>query len=364
MPSRIFQNVIIQMKDSIDRTVGVVDDQGYVIACSELASIGSRVEDFRISQVDAATHELVTAIRTYVMLSSESGQLGYAAFVEGTDAVSKTVCAISAVAFDEALANYEEKHNRAAFIKNIISDNILPGDVYVRAKELHFVTDEPRSVFLIRQMENADVAAGELVSRLFPDRQHDFVLNINENDIVVVKSIQAETTKEEIHEIAAGIEKALFEQLGIRCVIGISTEARHLRELADRYKEAQVAIDVGRVFESDKTIIHYESLGLGRIIYQLPTTLCEMFLNEVFKKNPIETLDEDTLETINRFFENNLNVSETSRKLYVHRNTLVYRLEKIKKITGLDLREFDHAIVFKVAMMVKQYLDSLNATKY
>ena len=364
MPSRIFQNVIIQMKDSIDRTVGVVDDQGYVIACSELASIGSRVEDFRISQVDAATHELGTASRTYVMLSSESGQLGYAAFVEGTDAVSKTVCAISAVAFDEALANYEEKHNRAAFIKNIISDNILPGDVYVRAKELHFVTDEPRSVFLIRQMENADVAAGELVSRLFPDRQHDFVLNINENDIVVVKSIQAETTKEEIHEIAAGIEKALFEQLGIRCVIGISTEARHLRELADRYKEAQVAIDVGRVFESDKTIIHYESLGLGRIIYQLPTTLCEMFLNEVFKKNPIETLDEDTLETINRFFENNLNVSETSRKLYVHINTLVYRLEKIKKITGLDLREFDHAIVFKVAMMVKQYLDSLNATKY
>ena len=137
-----------------------------------------------------------------------------------------------------------------------------------------------------------------------------------------------------------------------------------LRELADAYKEAQVAIEVGRVFESEKTIINYESLGLGRIIYQLPTTLCEMFLNEVFKKNPIETLDEDTLETINKFFENNLNVSETSRKLYVHRNTLVYRLEKIKKITGLDLREFDHAIVFKVAMMVKMYLDSLNSSKY
>ena len=150
----------------------------------------------------------------------------------------------------------------------------------------------------------------------------------------------------------------------LQTVIGISTNARHLRELADRYKEAQVAIDVGRIFEADKTIINYETLGLGRIIYQLPTTLCEMFLNEVFKKNPIETLDEDTLETINRFFENNLNVSETSRKLYVHRNTLVYRLEKIKKITGLDLREFDHAIVFKVAMMVKMYLDSLNNAKY
>ncbi|MCR5090335.1 MAG: helix-turn-helix domain-containing protein [Oscillospiraceae bacterium] len=364
MPSRIFQNVIIQMKDTIDRPIGVVDDQGYVIACSELATIGSRLEDYRLSMLDSSLHELVTGLRTYVLLSSEGGQLGYAAFVEGTDAFSKTVCSISAVAFNEALSNYEEKHNRAAFIKNIISDNILPGDVYVRAKELHFVTDEPRCVFLIRQTENPDVAAAELISRLFPDRQHDFVLNINEGDMVVVKSLQPNTEKEEIHAFAESIEDSLHEALGIRCVIGISTEAKHLRELADRYKEAQVAIEVGRVFESDKTIIHYESLGLGRIIYQLPTTLCEMFLNEVFKKNPIETLDEDTLETINKFFENNLNVSETSRKLYVHRNTLVYRLEKIKKITGLDLREFDHAIVFKVAMMVKQYLDSLNNIKY
>ena len=364
MPSRIFQNVIIQMKDSLDRTVGVVDDQGYIIASSELAAIGSRLEDFRYAQLTAENQELVTAGHVYVLLCSEGGPLGYAAYVDGSDTVAKTVCSISAVAFDEALSNYEEKHNRAAFIKNIISDNILPGDVYVRAKELHFVTDEPRTVLLVRQTANADVAAAELVSRLFPDRQHDFVLNINENDLVVVKTIKPETTMEEIHEIAQGVEKALFEQLGIRCVIGVSTEAQHLRELADRYKESQVAIDVGRVFDADKTIIHYQSLGLGRIIYQLPTTLCEMFLNEVFKKNPIETLDEDTLETINRFFENNLNVSETSRKLYVHRNTLVYRLEKIKKITGLDLREFDHAIVFKVAMMVKQYLDSLNSVKY
>ena len=216
----------------------------------------------------------------------------------------------------------------------------------------------------MRQMNNADVAAVEVIGRLFPDKQKDFVLNINETDVVVVKSLLNPENLDEVKKVARGIENALHEELGIRCVIGVSTTARHLRELADRYKEAQVAIDVGRIFESEKSIIHYENLGLGRIIYQLPTTLCEMFLNEVFKKNPIETLDEDTLETINRFFENNLNVSETSRKLYVHRNTLVYRLEKIKKITGLDLREFDHAIVFKVAMMVKMYLDSLNNFKY
>ena len=364
MSSRIFQNVIIQMKDAVDRTIGVVDEQGFVVASSELAMIGSRLDDFHLYEFDGNEHPIATGMRTYCALYSPGPKFDYAAFTEGTDALSRTICSIAAVAFNEAKNNYEEKHNKAAFIKNIISDNILPGDVYVRAKELHFVTDEPRAVLLVRQMENPDVAAVEAIQRIFPEKQKDFVLNINETDIVLVKSLPSSNCPEEVHKVAQNIENTLMEELGIKSVIGVSTNARHLRELADKYKEAQVAIDVGRVFESEKSIINYESLGLGRIIYQLPTTLCEMFLNEVFKKNPIETLDEDTLETINKFFENNLNVSETSRKLYVHRNTLVYRLEKIKKMTGLDLREFDHAIVFKVAMMVKQYLDSLNSNKY
>ena len=364
MSSRIFQNVIIQMKDAVDRTIGVVDEQGFVVASSELAIIGSRLDDFHAYDFDSAERVLCTGSRSYSALSAESGRMDFAAFVEGTDQAARTICAVSAVAFNEARSNYEEKHNKAAFVKSIISDNILPGDVYVRAKELHFVTDEPRSVLLARQTENPDMAAMEVIQRIFPDRQKDFVLNINETDVVVVKALSAPESREEVLKVARSIESSLHEELGIRCVIGISTNANHLRELADRYKEAQVAIEVGRVFESDKTIINYQNPGPGRIVYQLPTTLCEMVLNEVFKKNPIETLDEDTLETINRFFENNLNVSETSRKLYVHRNTLVYRLEKIKKITGLDLREFDHAIVFKVAMMVKQYLDSLSTSKY
>ena len=361
MSSKIFQNVIIQMKESVDRAIGVVDDQGFVVAASELALIGSRFEDFRPYEMEGARRPVVTENRTYCPLSANAASCDYFAFAEGSDALAGTICALSAVAFNEAKNNYEEKHNKAAFVKNIISDNILPGDVYVRAKELHFVTDEPRVVYLVRQTVNSDVAAVEVLQRLFPDRQKDFVININESDVVVVKALPSADCPEEVLKTAREMEKALQEELGVHCVIGISTNAHHLRELADRYKEAQVAIDVGRVFESGKSIINYESLGLGRIIYQLPTTLCEMFLNEVFKKSPIETLDEDTIETINKFFENNLNVSETSRKLYVHRNTLVYRLEKIKKITGLDLREFDHAIVFKVAMMVKMYLDSLNS---
>ena len=362
MSSRVFQNVITQMKDAIDRTVGVTDERGVVIASSDLTLVGTRLEGF--DKIDFSNTSVVKFEgRCYRPLSTDGAAFDYVAFTEGDDAGSSSLCALAAVAFDESKLSYDEKHNKAAFIKNIISDNILPGDVYVRAKELHFVTDDPRCVILARMLDNQDVAAVELVQKLFPARHGDYVLSVNENDIVIVKLLSSPDSLDEAIGVSETVRAHLKEELGINTVVGISTVADHLRELADHYKEAQVAIEVGSIFEPEKKVIKYDALGLGRIIYQLPTRLCEMFLNEVFKKNPIETLDEDTLETIDRFFENNLNVSETSRKLYVHRNTLVYRLEKIKKLTGLDLREFDHAIVFKVALMVKQYLDSLNKPK-
>lgn len=279
-------------------------------------------------------------------------------FAEGDDEIAKSLCVMAYVALNGAKTYYEEKHDKGTFVKNIITDNILPGDIYIRAKELHFVTDAPRAVFLIRQVGRADVASVDVLSGMFPDKQQDFVLSINETDIAVVKQIAPGTEKAELLQTAQTIEQTLRSELFVKTVIGISTVAGHLRELADAYKEAQVAIEVGKVFETEKTIINYENLGIGRLIYQLPTTLCEIFLSEVFKKNSIDTLDQETLFTINKFFENNLNVSETSRKLFVHRNTLVYRLEKIKKLTGLDLREFDDAIIFKVALMVKKYLVS------
>ena len=360
MSSKIFQNVINQMKESIDRTIGVIDDKGIYIASNDLSLIGNKNNLLNPLQITDSETLYRNEGKTFKALPFEGHSYEYVAYVDGDDAISGTLCSMAAVAFNEARLNFDEKHNRASFIKNIISDNILPGDVYVRAKELHFTTDTPRCVVLIRQLDRQDIACVELISRLFPDRQNDFVISVNDRDIVLVKLLSSSESVDEAIQLSGTIEEKIKEELGITTNIGVSTVAEHLRELADKYKEAQVAIEVGNIFEADKTIIKYDSLGLGRIIYQLPTRLCEMFLNEVFKKNPIDTLDEDTLDTIDRFFENNLNVSETSRKLYVHRNTLVYRLEKIKKLTGLDLREFDHAIVFKVALMVKMYLDSLS----
>jgi len=358
MSSRIFQSVIVQMKEATERVLGVIDSEGFVVACSELSLIGSRLEDSQAVVNEIQDQLFISGSRTYKRLGSPTAQFDNAVFVEGRDNTARCICILATVAFNEAKASYEEKHNKATFVKNIISDNILPGDVYMRAKELHFITDVPRAVFLIRQPDKNDTSVIEIVSNLFPDRQKDFVLSTSETDVVLIKELPLNYEVVDLGALAKHIEEATNSEMSIKTVIGIGTVARHLRELADRYKEAQVAIDVGKVFETDKTIINYENLGIGRIIYQLPVTLCEMFLSEVFKKSPIESLDQETLYTINKFFENNLNVSETSRKLFVHRNTLVYRLEKIKKLTGLDLREFEHAIVFKVALMVKKYLNS------
>ena len=358
MSNSVFQSVIVQLREVYDRTFGVMDAEGCVVSCTDMSLLGERFTEAALKVGSSPDSLVVFGQRTFRAIVGSSNYFEYAVFCSGDDEQAKTCCQLAYIALNDAKNFYEEKHDRGTFIKNIIMDNILPGDIYIRAKELHFSTDVPRAVFLIRQIGRTDVATVDVLAGLFPDKQQDFVLSVNEADVVVVKQIGANVTGEELEKMAASMEELLKNELHIKTVIGIGTVSERLRELADSYKEAQTAIDVGKVFDTEKSVINYENLGIGRLIYQLPTTLCEIFLSEVFKKNSIDSLDQEALFTINKFFENNLNVSETSRKLFVHRNTLVYRLEKIKKLTGLDLRQFDHAIVFKVALMVRKYLTS------
>ena len=357
MSNSVFQNVITQLKDTTDRVFGVMDTDGCVISCTDVTLLGERWPDAAL-RVAGAEGTVTFGQKTFRAIFSATNQLEYAVFCSGDDEQARVHCGLAFIALNNAKLFYEEKHDRSTFVKNIIMDNILSGDIYIRAKELHFATDAPRAVFLVRQVGHSDVATVDVLSGMFPDKLQDFVISINETDIAVVKQLTPNTTAEELEKIARSMEDTLRNELFIKTVIGIGTVVSHLREMSDAYKEAQTAIDVGKVFDTEKSVINYENLGIGRLIYQLPTTLCEIFLSEVFKKNSIDSLDQETLFTINKFFENNLNVSETSRKLFVHRNTLVYRLEKIKKLTGLDLRQFDHAIVFKVALMVRKYLSS------
>lgn len=364
MSGRIFQNSVLQFKETTDRTIGVIDAEGTVIACSELTAIGKRWSKYVEPIVSADGTCVALEGKCFKALPSWGNTFDYAVFATGDDSMSRTVCSMAAVALNAAKNYYEEKHDKGSFIKNIISDNILISDIYMRAKELHVDAEVARGVFVVRPVDDRlDTVPVDVVQGLFPDRQNDFVLSVGEHDVALIHQMGEDATAKDMEEVALRIEEALRADGESRVFVGIGTLALHLRDLAKSYKEAQIAIEVGKVFDTERYVINYENLGIGRLIYQLPTTLCEMFLQEVFKKNPIDALDKETLFTIHKFFENNLNVSETARKLFVHRNTLVYRLEKIKKLTGLDLREFDHAIIFKVALMVKKYLTA-NPVKY
>lgn len=357
MSSRIFQGIVLQLSEASQLTIGVMDADGSIISCSDMGLVGEKWIDAANAVAAMPDSAFCLEPYTFQALKGWNPTYGYAVFTQGTDQHSATVCRMAQVSLSAAKSFYEEKHDKGTFVKNIITDNILPGDIYIRAKELHFPTELPRAVFLVRQLGRADVAVVELLQSMFPDPQQDFVINVNETDIAVVRQVSMDISGEELTRIGKTIEERLKSELFVRTTIGIGTISEHLRELADSYKEAQVAIEVGKVFDTEKTVINYESLGIGRLIYQLPTTLCEIFLSEVFKKNSIDSLDQETLFTINMFFENSLNVSETSRKLFVHRNTLVYRGEDQKADRHGSAR-VDDAIIFKVALMVKKYLAS------
>ncbi len=356
MANRLFQGIIHQMRDSIDRVIGVVDDNGVIIACSELVKIGEMSQGVR-DEFAYTTEAVTSGGYTYRPIGSGS-KWEYIVFIEGEDKLAEKMSTVLAVSLSNIKNLYDEKYDKASFIKNIILDNILPSDIYVKSKELHFNAEEVRVVFLIKFHSKSDVLPFDMVQTIYPDKNREYVINVTEQDIVLVKEIKAGTDVNEIEKIAGNIADTLNSEFFAKVSIGIGTAVDNIKDLARSYKEAQIALEVGKVFDTEKNVISYENLGIGRLIYQLPTTLCEMFLQEVFKNGSLDSLDRETLMTIQSFFENNLNVSETSRKLFVHRNTLVYRLEKIRKLTGLDLREFDHAITFKVALMVKRYLVS------
>jgi carbohydrate diacid regulator len=353
----IFQPAVSEMKESTSRVLGVISETGEVVACTHPPLLGTRWN------AAAAELEEKKSFRsgghTFKALRTASARFEFAAFAEGEDDLAGSLCVLVAAGLNSAKDYYDEKHDRATFIKHVILDNILPGDIYAKSRELGLDGGGSRAVLLVRQTGDADNAVVDVLKNLFPDRQRDFVISLGEKETALVKEVDEDVSVSDLKKLAIAIEATLRSELMVSTVIGIGSVCRQIKDLAAACKEAQVAIEVGKVFETAKTVIPYENLGLGRLIYQLPTRMCEMFLSEVLKKNGIGVLDRETLDTILCFFDNSLNISETSRKLFVHRNTLVYRLEKIKKLTGLDLREFDQAVVFKVALMVHRYLTSV-----
>ncbi len=354
MISKAFQKIVTEMADVFPRRFGIVDSEGLILSSNGPEPNGNVIDDL-VYAVSNSDRLLLKDGYTVKMMGNKPYS-EYVVYVEGTDDVSKYCCNAIAVAANNVRHYYDEKYDKTVFIQNIIFDNLLAFDLHQKARELHVNIETPRAVFYIKVQEPSETGIFEVVRNMFPDKERDFVINIDSSNIVLIKELTEVIKSEELEAMAQQILDTLHSETMLTVLIGIGPVAENIDRLNSAYKDAQIALEVGKVFDEEKLILNYDSLGIGRLIYQLPTKLCELFLQEVFKKGDISSLDDETILTINKFFENDLNVSETSRQLFVHRNTLVYRLEKIMKLTGLDLRKFDQAIVFKVAMMVHKYL--------
>ena len=356
MISKAFQNIVTQMAEVFPKKFGIVDSHGLILANNGNEPNGDIIDDLVYA---AANNDKLLFKDGYTVRSmSNKPYAEYVVYVEGTDEVSKYCCNSVVVAANNVRHYYDEKYDKNNFMQNIIFDNLLSFDLHQKARELHVDIDTPRAVFYIKVLEEGENGIYDVLRNMFPDKEKDFVINIDTNDMVLIKELKEPESSEKLEETAQAIVDTISAETMLTVCVGLSTVAYNIDQINNAYKEAQIALEVGKVFDEEKYILNYDSLGIGRLIYQLPIKLCELFLQEVFKKGDISTLDDETILTINKFFENDLNVSETSRQLFVHRNTLVYRLEKIYKLTGLDLRKFDQAIVFKVAMMVHKYLES------
>lgn len=355
MAYKVFQSVVMRIRDTMGNDFGITDNTGTVIASTiedEIGTLNDRCSEF------LGTNGTVSEREGLLLKKIEiGGRTDFVLFLLSDHPERAKFAELIAISLENAKLYFDEKYDRSNFMKNVLLGNILPGDITIRAKELRVRNEGRRVVYLVRTEKTRELYAYNVIQSLFPNNAKDYVVLLDDQNTVLIKELKENEDAEEVYKKARVVVDTLSSELMIKASIGIGTEADSLREVARSYKDAQTALKIGQIFENDKNIVDYNHLGIGRLIYQLPTTLCRLFLNEVFKEGVFETIDSETMVTIQKFFENNLNVSETSRQLFIHRNTLVYRLDKIQKITGMDLRRFDDAIYFKVAMMVKKYLD-------
>ncbi|MGN0334499.1 MAG: PucR family transcriptional regulator [Lachnospiraceae bacterium] len=359
--NQILQNTIDGLKGITRIDLCVIDTDGKALASTftEQKDFNGMVGAFIDSPADSQV------IRGYQFFKVfDESQLEYILVANGGSDDVYMVGKIAAFQIQNLLIAYKERFDKDNFIKNLLLDNLLLVDIYNRAKKLHIPTDVKRVVFIVETAHEKEKNVQESIRGMFGGKSKDFITAVDEKNIIVVKELLLSDTYEELVKIANTMRDTMRAE-GVKDVhIAYGTIVGEIKDVSRSYKEAKMALDVGRIFFEDRDVIAYSALGIGRLIYQLPIPLCKMFIREIFDGKSPDDFDEETLATINKFFENSLNVSETSRQLYIHRNTLVYRLDKLQKSTGLDLRVFEDAITFKIALMVVKYMKYMETIDY
>ncbi|WP_313131273.1 PucR family transcriptional regulator [Anaerocolumna sp.] len=359
--NQILQNTIEGLKAITRIDICVMDTEG-----KALATTINNAEDYEnavLAFVESPADSQVLQGYQFFKVFDEH-QLEYVILAKGDSDDVYMVGKIASFQIQNLLVAYKERYDKDNFIKNLLLDNLLLVDIYNRAKKLHIETDVRRVVFIIETKNEKDVNALETVRSLFSGKTKDFITAVDEKNIILVKELKQSESYEDMQKTAKVILDMLNTEAMTKVHVSFGTIVNEIKDVSRSYKEAKMALDVGKIFYSDRNIVAYNNLGIGRLIYQLPMPLCKMFIKEIFEGKSPDDFDEETLTTINKFFENSLNVSETSRQLYIHRNTLVYRLDKLQKSTGLDLRVFEDAITFKIALMVVKYMKYMETLEY
>ena len=359
--NQILQTTIDGLKNIARIDLSILDTEGKVLATTVPGA--ENYESTVLAFVESPADSQVIQGHLFFKVYDEQ-QLEYVLLANGDNDDVYMVGKIAAFQIQNLLVAYKERFDKDNFIKNLLLDNLLLVDIYNRAKKLHIETDVRRVVYIIEINRGKDNTVLESVRGLFGGKSKDFITAVDEKNLIVVKEIAPGEGYPEINKTARMMLNLLKGETGEEIHIAYGTIVPELKEVSRSYKEAKMALDVGKIFFEERDIIAYSSLGIGRLIYQLPIPLCKMFIREIFDGKSPDEFDEETLTTINKFFENSLNVSETSRQLYIHRNTLVYRLDKLQKSTGLDLRVFEDAITFKIALMVVKYMKYMETLDY
>ena len=359
--NQILQNTIEGLKAITRIDLGVMDTDGKTLATTftEPGDYGNAVLSFVESPAESQVIQGFQFFKIY-----DEHQLEYILSANGGSEDVYMVGKIAAFQIQNLLVAYKERFDKDNFIKNLLLDNLLLVDIYNRAKKLHIDTEVKRVIFIVETSHERDISALDSLRSVLGGKSRDFITAVDEKNIIVVKELGANDGYPEMDKTAHEILDLLKSEGEENVRIAYGTIVNDIKEVSKSYKEAKLALDVGKIFFDEKEVIAYSALGIGRLIYQLPIPLCKMFIREIFEGKSPDEFDEETLTTINKFFENSLNVSETSRQLYIHRNTLVYRLDKLQKSTGLDLRVFEDAITFKIALMVVKYMKYMETLEY
>ncbi len=352
--NQVLQNTIEGLKSITRIDICVMDTEGKALAST--MSNADEYESAVLAFVDSPADSQVLQGYQFFKIYDEQ-QLEYILLVKGDSDDVYMVGKMVTFHIQNLLVAYKERYDKDNFIKNLLLDNLLLVDIYNRAKKLHIETDARRVAFIIETRTEKDTTALETVRTLFATtKTKDFITAVDEKNIILVKELKPNESYEDMEKVARVILDMLNTEAMSKVHVAFGTIVNEIKDVSRSYKEAKMALDVGKIFYSERSVVAYSNLGIGRLIYQLPMPLCKMFIKEIFDGKSPDEFDEETLTTINKFFENNLNVSETSRQLYIHRNTLVYRLDKLQKSTNLDLRVFEDAITFKMALMVVKYM--------